>query len=59
VLELSKPTLAERGERAKPGNAGGGTVGVGARRSVKPTLADLGVTKMQSYLWQRLAALDD
>jgi hypothetical protein len=36
-----------RGERAKPGDAGGGTDGGGVRPSVAPTLTDLGVTKTQ------------
>jgi N6-adenosine-specific RNA methylase IME4 len=51
--------MAERGERAKPGDAGGGTDGQGVRLSVPPTLTALGLTKYQSSLWQRLAELDE
>ncbi len=46
--------MKQRGERAKAGEAGGGTDGRGARPSVNPTLSDLGVTRDQSHKWQKL-----
>ena len=49
--------MKAKGERSKPGDAGGGTDGVGVRPSVNPTLKDIGVTKTQSARWQQLAAM--
>jgi hypothetical protein len=49
--------MKRRGERAKAGDAGGGTDGRGARPSVSPKLSDLGVTKTQSSRWQQMAAM--
>jgi hypothetical protein len=51
--------MATTGERAKPGDAGGGTDGSGARPSVAPTLKVLGISKTESSHWQGLASLDD
>jgi hypothetical protein len=53
--EIKAGELLKTVERAKPGQAGGGTDGRGVRPSVKPKLSDLGVTKEQSSQWQRLA----
>jgi len=47
--------MAEAGERAKPGSAGGR----GNRSSTVPTIKDLGITADQSARWQRIAAVPD
>jgi hypothetical protein len=44
--------MAERGERAKGGEAG-------RRELPRATLADLGVTKTESHRWRKVAAFDD
>jgi N6-adenosine-specific RNA methylase IME4 len=46
--------MAEKGERLK--GAGGGKK---AGSTSEPALADLGVTKIESHRWQKMAALDD
>ena len=51
--------MATTGERAKPGDAGGGTDGSGARPSVAPTLKHFGISKTESSQWQGLASLGD
>ena len=49
--------MRDAGQRAKPGDAGGGTDGRGVRPSVSPALTDLGITKDQSSQWQQVAAI--
>ena len=51
--------MADGGQRAKSGDAGGGTDGKGVRPSVAPTLADLGISKYESSMFQKLAALPE
>jgi hypothetical protein len=53
-MELLRET-AKNGQRAKQGQAGGGTHGRGVRPSVAPKLSDHGITKDQSSDWQELA----
>ena len=53
--EIRAGELLKTVERAKPGQAGGGTDGKGVRPSVAPKLTDFGVSKEQSSQWQKLA----
>ena len=53
--------MADGGQRAKSGDAGGGTDGKGVRPSVAPTLADLGIEVARSSMsrnWRRFLKIN-
>lgn len=57
--EIRAGELLKTTERAKPGQAGGGTDGKGVRPSVAPKLSDFGVSKAQSSQWQLVASIPE